>query len=222
MFEELMTYISSNVTYAPFIIFGLLLLAGFNIPVSEDLMIILSATLAIKNPEYVYPLYIGVYLGAYCSDLICYSLGRFIGPKIWDLSKKTNEKMEKSATPKAIKVVVSKFLELLSKIAAKESVDKISNFYAKYGIFTLILGRFIPFGVRNTLFFSAGMGKMNFTKFALSDLLACTLSSSLLFSMVYNYGETVYVYFQKANYIIFGIFLTVIATIIFKRVKKNK
>jgi membrane-associated protein len=216
-------FIQSNVQLAPFIIFSLLLLAGFNIPVSEDLMIILSASIAIKNPEYVFPLYFGVYAGAYCSDLICYTIGRLIGPKIWDISTQANAKMESTSIPKPIKFIVSKFLLMLSKIAAKESVDKISNFYKKYGIFTLIFGRFIPFGVRNTLFFSAGMGKMNFYKFALSDLVACTLSSSLLFSMIYIYGETVYKdYFKPVSYAFFGSFILIIVYILIKRVKKSK
>ena len=39
--------INQNVMYAPYIICGLLLLDGFNLPVSEDLMIFTSALLAV-------------------------------------------------------------------------------------------------------------------------------------------------------------------------------
>ena len=59
-------------------------------------------------------------------------------------------------------------------MVSKEKVNQISDFYKKYGMITLMGGRFIPFGVRNALFLTAGLGKMNFFKFALSDLIACT------------------------------------------------
>lgn len=73
--ESLMHYIQSNVAYAPYLSFGLLCLAGFNIPVSEDGMIFINALLAAKHPQYTYQLFAGVFLGAYASDLICYALG---------------------------------------------------------------------------------------------------------------------------------------------------
>ncbi|MEE3079897.1 MAG: DedA family protein, partial [Bdellovibrionota bacterium] len=63
-FNEAMTMINANFEWAPLIIFGLLFLAGFNIPVSEDLMLFTSAILAAKNPEYKYQLFIGVFAGA--------------------------------------------------------------------------------------------------------------------------------------------------------------
>lgn len=65
---ELVAFIQSHVEYAPFIIFGLLLLAGFNIPISEDGMLFITASLAAKNPEYLPQLFAGVYFGAYFSD----------------------------------------------------------------------------------------------------------------------------------------------------------
>ncbi|MDH5581500.1 MAG: hypothetical protein OEY33_06310, partial [Bdellovibrionales bacterium] len=111
--EEIYNLIQSNVHMAPFIIFGMLLLAGFNIPISEDGMLFISALLANKNPDHLVPLFIGVYLGAYFSDLICYSLGRFLGPKIFEI------KMFKNMVP-------------------QERIDRIHAFYEKYGIVTLI------------------------------------------------------------------------------------
>ena len=81
--EEVYLFIQGHAHSAPWLIFGLLLLTGFNIPVSEDGMIFISALLAVKNPELKYQLFFGVFGGAYFSDLICYWLGRILGPKFF-------------------------------------------------------------------------------------------------------------------------------------------
>ena len=195
--EAILEMINQNVQFAPFIIGGLLLLAGFNLPVSEDIMIFTSAMLAAKNPDHLYPLFFGVFLGAYFSDIICYWLGRKLGPKLWQI-------------------------KFFASMVKKEKVAEISNFYDKYGVLTLIMGRFIPFGVRNALFLTAGLGQMNFVKFSLSDLLACTISNILMFSLVYNYGEVVLEYVKKGNVIIFSMAAIVVVGLLLKRKKNAK
>lgn len=189
--EELIQIIQANIQYAPFIIFGTLLLAGLNIPVSEDAMLFIAAILASNHPEYLVQLFFGVYLGAYFSDLICYGLGRKVGPKLLKI-------------------------KFFSSMAPLERVAKISAYYQKYGVITLIIGRFIPFGVRNALFLTAGLGKMNFTKFALSDWLACTISSVSFFSLYYYYGETVIDYIKQGNMVIFSLVLILLGVFWYK------
>ncbi len=193
----ILEYIQANVAIAPYLIFGLLFLAGFNIPVSEDAMLFITALIAAKNPEYTYQLFAGVFLGAYISDLICYAfMGRYLGNKIFK----------------------SKFL---SSIASPEKIEKVNNFYNKYGIMTLLIGRFIPFGVRNALFLTAGLGKMNAWKFAISDLIACTVSCVSFFILYYNFGETVIEYVKKGNIIIFS-FAIIAGIVFFIRKKKSR
>ena len=119
-------------------------------------------------------------MGAYLSDLICYSLGRFLGPKLFEF-------------------------RFFAKMVPQERIDKIHTFYEKYGIITLLIGRFIPFGVRNGLFLTAGLGQMNFVKFALSDLLACTISTITFFTLYYHYGSTVIEYVKEGNIVVFSI-----------------
>jgi membrane-associated protein len=192
-FAPLMDFIQGNVAYAPFAIFGLLLLAGFNLPVSEDAMIFISAILASQNPDSSTPLFLGAFLGAYFSDLICYAfLGRYLGKKIFKIS-------------------------FFAKMVSQERIEKVNLFYSKYGITTLILGRFIPFGVRNALFFTAGLGRMNALKFALADLLACTISTSTFFWLYYHYGESVITYIKKGNMIIFGAFILALSGYMVRR-----
>ena len=47
--EELIQIIQANIQYAHFIIFGALLLAGLNIPVSEDAMLFISAIFLLQT-----------------------------------------------------------------------------------------------------------------------------------------------------------------------------
>ncbi len=197
-FEQIMLYINTHVHVAPYIIFGLLLLAGFNIPVSEDLMLFTSAILAAKNPEYLYPLFFAVFLGAYLSDLICYGfIGRYLGPKIFGI-------------------------KFFASMVTPERLDTVNQFFKKYGVFTLIFGRFVPFGFRNALFLSAGLGKMNAWRFAISDLVAATISCVVYFTIYYKYGEVAIEYIKKSNYVIGAVAAVVITIAIIKKLKKEK
>jgi len=195
--SEVIIFIQSNIEFAPYLIFGLLLLAGFNIPVSEDGMLFIAALLAIKNPDYLPHLFLGVYLGAYLSDLICYGLGRIVGPKLLQI-------------------------KFFASIATPERIKKIHNYYEQYGVVTLIFGRFIPFGVRNGLFLTAGFGQMPLIKFALADLLACTISTVSYFTLYYHYGETVIDVVKQANVAIFAIALVVAGYFYFRKRKTRQ
>ncbi len=194
--EEIIQFINLHIVWAPYIIFGLLLFAGFSFPIPEDLMMFTSAVLAAKNPDHFLPLLAGVFAGAYFSDLIAYWLGRTFGPQLWNI-------------------------QFFAKMVSRKNITTVGNFYEKYGVLTLIFGRFIPFGVRNALFITAGLGKMNFAKFALSDLFACTISTALFFSLYYNYGTTVIEYIKQGNIILFSIAIFIVTAFIWHKKRKK-
>jgi len=197
-FNEAMIMINANVTMAPYIIFGLLFLAGFNIPVSEDLMLFTSAILAAKNPDHLWPLFAAVFAGAYISDMICYGfIGRYVGPKLFKI-------------------------KFFASMITPEKLEKINSFFKKYGVWTLILGRFVPFGFRNGLFLSAGLAKMNAWKFAISDLVACTISCVTYFYIYYTFGETAIEYVKKSNYFIAAIAVAIVTGVIISKKRKAK
>jgi membrane-associated protein len=191
--EEIANYLQAHLDTAPYVIFGLMLLAGINIPVSEDFMLFFVGVTAAKNPEYMWPLFFAVYLGAYLSDLIAYWMGRTLGLKLWKI-------------------------KFFAKMVSLDRVEDLSRFYIKYGMITLIVGRFIPFGVRNPLFITAGMGKMNFGKFMFSDFIACTISSATFFYIYYTFGENVIEIVKKFNIVIFS--TLIIALVIYLARKK--
>jgi membrane-associated protein len=194
--HDFIQLIQSNIELAPWLIFGLMLLAGFNIPVPEDGMIFVSGLLASKYPEKKMALFMGIFWGAYLSDLICYWLGRKLGPALWRI-------------------------RFFSKMIAPEKVQTMSRYYERFGFFTLLVGRFIPFGVRNALFLTAGLSKMNFKKFASADFIACLTSVGVFFHLYMWYGELVIYYVKKANVVLFAMAIIFVVFLLFKKRKKS-
>ncbi|MDF2576574.1 MAG: putative rane protein [Chlamydiales bacterium] len=195
--DHLVNLIHNNADYAHWIIFGALMLAGFNVPISEDLMLIISGVLASTVvPENTTKLFLGVFLGCYLSDWEAYWLGRLLGPKLWEI-------------------------KWFSKMVPKERFEQVSRFYDKRGFLVLLIGRFIPFGVRNALFITAGMMKMHFGKFILSDGIACLISNSTLFYLAYTVGKNYDLLLEKVktfNILIFSIFLIAITAFLIRKI----
>ena len=194
--EDIFAYIQNNVEMAPYIIPSLMMLAGFNIPVPEDGMLFLAGILAAKHPEMTEKLFVGVFVGAYSADMICYGVARFLGPRLYKI-------------------------KWFAKMVSKERMAKVNSFYERFGFVTLIVGRFIPFGVRNGLFMTAGFSGMSAVKFAVADFIAALLTCGCYFWLYYSYGEAVIEVIKKANVIIFGV-LAVAVTIAILRKRAAK
>lgn len=198
--EYLTTLISDHAHNAHWYIFFALILAGFNIPFSADLLILLAAVLAATViPENIWLLFGSALLGCYFSAMCAYWLGRLLGGT---LSKSI----------------------FFHKLINPERLAKIKQFYEKYGLWTLVIGRFIPFGARNCIFMSSGMSKLHFGKFIVKDALACTLWCSTYFYLFFTLGrnyETLWSYLRTFNLMVFAAFsVTVIGFIWYKRRKK--
>lgn len=199
--DGLVEFITQHASKAHWFIFIALLLAGCNIPVSIDVVMILSAVLAASFvPEHKYLLFASVLFGCSFSAWIAYGLGRFIGPRL------TNTR-------------------LFSKLLSSQRLEKIKGFYAKYGIWTFIVGRFIPFGVRNCIFMTSGMSKMPFKTFALRDAVGCTIWTTCCFTIFYLIGQNfqmIWGYVKTFNIVIFSAFSVTVIAIFWYKLKKRK
>ena len=192
-FQLLDNYLETHLATAPFLIFGLLVLAGFFIPISEDLMILIGGLFAARHPEITTPVFVAIVLGAYTSDVICYALmGRYLGNKLFK----------------------TKFF---SRMLPPEKLEKIQLFYKRYGIPTLFFGRFIPFGVRNALFFSAGLSKMGAVKFMVTDFFACLLNALLYFTLYYQIGKSVLESVETAKQALLALALLVVLFLLLRK-----
>lgn len=176
--EDIIAYAINHLDIAHWILFGLLMLAGLNVPLSEDLLIIVGGGLASQvGLDHAVKLYLAVFLGAYLSDWEAYWLGRTFGLGLRRFS-------------------------LFRYTLRPSRLRRLSYYFMRYGFRTLLVGRFIPFGVRNALFMTAGISRMSFPLFLMSDGLACICSTTFLFTMAYSFGKNyalLYLYVQSTH-----------------------
>ncbi len=204
--DILVSILQSAAPQAHFIAFGLLLLAGINIPVSEDIVFIISASLAATVvPENMYKLFAGCFAGAYLSDIIAYSIGRFAGTRILQSSRLYK-------------------IKFFNKNFSRAKMIKIETYFSNYGAKTLFFGRFIPFGVRNMLFMTSGLIKMPLKKFLLVDFLALVFTSIILFKLGLIFGENyknLFSILQQYKIIIFSVFIAIVLLLFVKHKLKQ-
>jgi membrane protein DedA with SNARE-associated domain len=141
-----------------------LILAGLNIPISEDLIIIAGALVSQADRSLLVPSLLAIYAGVIISDFMVYFIGALI----------------RKGTIKG---------KFTSRILSLKLAERIRHALDKHGILTFIVCRFIPFGVRNTLFITSGFFGLPFRRFALYDLIAISISTNTLFFLVYIFGE---------------------------------
>ncbi|MFS8564416.1 MAG: DedA family protein [Rhabdochlamydiaceae bacterium] len=197
----LIEWITQHSGYAHWLIFGGALIAGLSIPISIDLLIMTSGLLAATVvPEHTIHLFLAISLGSFCSAAIAYWVGRLGGKKLLTFS-------------------------WFAKLLPPERLEKIQKFYHKRGLITLIIGRFIPFGVRNCMFMSIGISSFSFIRFLLWDLVAVSIWSSSCFYLFYKIGEnheTLYAYLKNFHFLIFiSLGVTLIAFIWYNAVRRK-
>lgn len=194
--NSILEFIIQYSTYLPLAVFLVLLPAGFNLPISEDAIIILSATLVHQNKNILFPTYIGLYFGILISDIISYFLGKFIAKGFLQFKF-----LKKKLTP--------------------QRIEWISTRLSNHGFKTFVTCRFIPFGIRNILFMGSGFVGLPFLKFLCFDSIAALISSSSLFFLVYFIGNLGKNIFSALGIILFIILIITLTVLIIKR-KKSK
>jgi len=181
--------------------FTLLLLAGFNLPISEDIVFLVSASIAAKYvPDNTALIFAGCFLGAYISDIMAYCIGRYGFKKLLNINFFN--------TPKN-----------------RCRIEKAAIYFKKYGGKTLFFGRFFPFGVRNIIFLTAGTVHFRFLSFLIIDITALSITSSILFYTGYMFGENldkIKAYIQNYKYIALVIILLALFYFVIRHLMKNK
>ena len=200
--EKWIEFIQHHAVHAHWFLFGASLLAGMNIPISIDLLMIIGAILAATTFGASVPkLFFALYLGCAISAWIAYWMGKKLGPSLLKLS-------------------------FFSKFVSAARIETMRKFYEKRGFMAFVIGRFIPFGVRNALYMSSGMTGLSFRKFVLRDGIACSLWSLVSFTLYYMLGKNIpvlYSHVKTANLFIFLAFgVTLITIFWYKKKKKAK
>ncbi|MCL2130129.1 MAG: DedA family protein [Treponema sp.] len=163
---DIIAILSHYIHFFPLVALIGLLLAGLNLPISEDLIIITAAIVCHKEPSLL-PLTLAVlYIGVISTDFFVY----FVGANV------------RKGTGK---------IKIFARFFPQKALDKMHHYLEKYGIFTFIICRFIPFGIRNTLFFTSGFFNLRIRSFFFYDIIAAMISVNTLFFLVYAFGEVV-------------------------------
>ena len=164
MFQTIAAWIGHYISYFPLVIFISLFLGGFNLPISEDIIVITSAVLCKQERASIPAFYAALYFGAVLSDYLVYFWG-------WLLGRGR---------------ISGRFF---SNLISENNITRISNALKRHGFFTFLFGRFIPFGVRNVIAMTSGFVGFPFYKFALFDAIAAACNISALFWLVYFLGQ---------------------------------
>jgi membrane protein DedA with SNARE-associated domain len=198
--HDIFARISQYAEYYPLIAFIALMLAGLSVPISEDLIIITGALLCQGKPSMLIPIFVATYAGVVISDYFPYLLGIYI----------------RKGTIKS---------NFITRFFSPRKIVRIHRYLNKYGIFAFIVGRFIPFGVRNTMFLTAGLFDLRLRRFALYDTTAATISVSALFFLAYHFGDAVEKPFHAVGIVLFILllsFLTFVVIRIVRNVRKKR
>ena len=127
----------------------------------DSLLFVVGALcgLGLMEPGIVMPLLV---LAAVAGDQLNYSLGRVVGPKVWQWEH--------------------------SRWFNKRAFQQAHDFYEKYGGITIMLARFLPF-IRTFVPFVAGVAEMGRRKFTLYNVAGALLWVIGLITIGYLFGN---------------------------------
>jgi membrane protein DedA with SNARE-associated domain len=137
-------------------------------------------------PEHSLRIFIWVYIGSVLSAFITYWVGRFLGPRVFQI-------------------------HWFNRILTLKRVETTRWLYDHYGMWVFIGFRFVPGGIRHAMLITAGLIHMPFKKFLERDLFACFISTLFFFFLGFYFGENwelLLHYFRKFEHWIIGIVLT--------------
>jgi membrane protein DedA with SNARE-associated domain len=134
-----------------------LVLGGLGLPIPEEAPIILAAVLT-RNGQMSAPAALATCLGGVLlGDFVVYFLGFFYGEKVLSLP-------------------------LTRRLLTRQREAQIKGYFHRHGFKILVSGRFVP-GFRTAAYLTAGILKLPALKLLLTDLVAASLSTTLMFGL---------------------------------------
>lgn len=131
------------------------------------------------SPLKYWPLLLLLMAAAIIGDAVNYWVGKLVGPKVFSSER--------------------------SWLLNKKHLLKTQRFYEKYGAKTIILARFVPFA-RTFAPFVAGIGQMNYLRFALYNVVGGVLWVGSLMTLGHLFGKNEFVN-KNFEYVILAIVL---------------
>jgi membrane protein DedA with SNARE-associated domain len=142
-----------------------LILGGLGLPIPEEVPIIFAAVLT-RNEKMTAPLALASCLtGVLLGDMVVYFLGFFYGEKVISLP-------------------------LTRRLLTRQREAQIKGYFHRHGFKILVSGRFVP-GFRTAAYLTAGILKLPTLKLLLTDLVAASLSTFLMFGLGYAFAHQI-------------------------------
>jgi membrane protein DedA with SNARE-associated domain len=144
----------------------ILILGGLGLPIPEEAPIVLAAVLSRSGQLKSGPLaFASCLAGVLLGDLVVYFLGFFHGEKVLSLP-------------------------VTRRLLTRQRESQIKGYFHRHGFKILVSGRFVP-GFRTAAYLTAGILKLPPLKLFLTDLVAATLSTSLMFGLGYAFANQI-------------------------------
>jgi membrane-associated protein len=160
-----------------------------------DSLIFASGALAGVGSWNIWTLFVLLTLAAVLGDTVNYWIGSFVGPKVFKYN---------------------------GKLLNKEHLKRTHKFFDKYGGKTVILARFIPI-IRTFAPFLAGVGKMDYFKFLMYNVIGGILWVGFFLWIGYFFGNIQFVKDHFTYFIIGIVVVSLIPAVIeFYRYRKDK
>ncbi len=201
---ELFEMICAHADKAHLIIFGLLIISAFNLPISEDILLMSGGAISSTcYPGHLLQMSIWLYTGSVLAAWTAYGIGYLIGPALY-------------------RIRWFNWLITPSRIASLEA------FYERFGIFTFLVGRFCPGGLRNALFLTSGISRFPFKHFVVRDSLAALISTQTFIWVGYLVGSNfkqlleVFHTYEKVAVIIVVVTISIALFIVWWRFRDEK
>jgi|SRR3989344_2121824 len=150
-----------------------------------DSLIFVIGAFAAKGYIGIFAIFIVMVLAAILGDTINYSIGNFFGEKVFSKSR----------------------------LFKKEYLEKTKKFYERHGDKTIILARFVPI-VRTFAPFIAGVGKMNYFRFLVYNIIGGIAWVAIFLFSGFFFGEIPIIEKNLTIFVLIIIFISILPPII--------
>lgn len=191
--EDLIEYVSRWGYYG---IPMLLILGGLGLPIPEEAPIILAAVMTREQAMWGPFAFASCMVGVLAGDFVVYGLGYVYGERVLEFP------------------VIRSFL-------TKARETQIKGYFHRHGFKILILGRFAV-GFRTAAYLTAGILRLPALNLLLTDLVAATLSTSLMFGLGYLFADQIKILIAEAQHWLAGILAAAITIALLARYYRGR
>jgi membrane protein DedA with SNARE-associated domain len=143
----------------------ILILGGLGLPIPEEMPIIVAAILTRNGQMIIWPALASCLAGVLIGDFVVYLLGYFYGEKVLSLP-------------------------LTRRFLTRRREAQIKGYFHRHGFKILVSGRLMP-GFRTAAYLTAGILRLPTLRLLLTDLVAATLSTLLMFGLGFLFAEPI-------------------------------